>query len=357
MTSRQCLLVMVAVAVLTPDALHSQNAPATKADIRIVTGHYHSGHRVITRIANDRGWFREEGLGSVEIRPLGTEDDRLTLAELAAGRADIVWDAHSDIVVQEDAKGAPLAAIDVFRSFQPRNLLFGTKELTGVKDLRGKRVGVNEVDGMDAWEIRKGLERAGMNPERDVAWIPHMRGQYAKGTPIEVLQRRDVDAITAFGADAERLRTAGFPMLADLRTAFPVGYPIRFLVAHRALVEQHPGSVEAFLRAITRAKRFAADPANAAEVTDARRKLLEADVAQGGARAASARDELRTLETDTPSNRRDYVDRGGIAFLFDEQKKMRRIPANYTGEHLVHVDLLEHATAELDRRFGANRYK
>ena len=355
MPSRRCLLVMAAM--LVPVAVYSQNAPIGRANIRVVTGHYHSGHRVITRIANDKGWFRDEGLGRVDIAPLGTEDDHLTLAELRAGRADIVWDAHSDIVVQEDARGAPLAVIDVFRSFQPRNLLFGAKGMKAVRDVRGKRVGVNEVDGMDAWEIRKGLERAGMDPDRDVMWVPHMRGQYAKGSALEVLQRGDVDAISAFGPDAERLRSAGFPMLADLRTAFPVGYPIRFLVAHRTLVDQHPETVQAFLRAITRAKRFAAEPRNAADVTAARRKLLEDDLALGGARAASAREELRTLETETPSGRKDYFDPKGVAFLIEEQKKLQRVTASYRGDRLIHVDLLEKAVVQLDKTFGAGGYR
>ena len=165
--------------------------------------------------------------------------------------------AHSDIVVQEDATGAPLAVIDVFRSFQPRNLLFARPAVNTIHDLKGKRVGVNEIDGMDAWENRKGRERAGMDPEREVVWVRHMRGRYAQGSPLEILQRGDGDAMTARGADVASLRKAGFRLVADLTTAFPVGYPIRFLVARRMLVEQNPAAVEAFLRAITRAKRFA----------------------------------------------------------------------------------------------------
>lgn len=357
MNCNQYLVLLLATCL--PVAGYAQNASTGKPiDLKVITGHYHAGHRIMTRIANEKGWFREEGLGRVDISPLGTNDDHLTLAELARGRADIVWDSHSDIVVQEDAKGAALAVIDVFRSFQPRNFIFAAKGLNSFHDLKGKRVGVNEVDGMDAWEVRKGMELAGMNPDRDVVWVPRMVGQYAPGSPLAVLQRGDVQALTAFGADAEQLRREGFPVVADLRKVYPVGYPIRFLVARRALVEEHPDAVEAFVRAVTRAKRFAADARNRAEVLALTRKLLEEDVALGGERAEAARGELRTLSTGgRNSNRRDYYDAKGVEFLIQEQKRLQHVSASYRGDRLMRVDLMQRAVAQLDKRFGSGGYQ
>jgi ABC-type nitrate/sulfonate/bicarbonate transport system substrate-binding protein len=84
------------LATCLPLTGYAQNTSAgKKIDLKVITGHYHAGHRIMTKIANEKGWFREEGLGRVEITPLGTNDDHLTLAELAKGRADIVWDSHS----------------------------------------------------------------------------------------------------------------------------------------------------------------------------------------------------------------------------------------------------------------------
>lgn len=347
--------VLVALQSLAGDA---QNASTnTRVDLRLITGHYHAGHRVATKIANEKGYFRDEGLGRVEITPLGTTDDRLTVAELAKGRAEIVWDAHSDVVIQADAAGAALAIIDVFRSFQPRNWLFAASGVKTMQDLKGKRVGVNEPDGMDAWEIRKSLERAGMDPDRDVVWVPHMRGQYAKGTPLEILKRRDVDAMTARGAEVDALRKGGFTLVADLTKAFPEGYPIRVLVARRALVDQNPAAVEAFLRAVTRARRFAADRKNATEELAIRRRLLEEDLTFGGTRAEAAREEIRNLTADGDgSNRRDYFDPRAVALVVAEQKKLKKINASYQGARLVHGELLQRAVAAVDKRFGPGGY-
>jgi ABC-type nitrate/sulfonate/bicarbonate transport system substrate-binding protein len=140
MNWKQYLVLLLAMGL--PLAGYAQNASTVKPmDLKVITGHYHAGHRIMTKIANEKGWFREEGLGRIDISPLGTNDDHLTLAELAKGTADIVWDPHSDIVVQEDAKG-----------------------LNTIHDLKGTRVGVNEIDGMDAWEVRKGWSWR--------AWIP-----------------------------------------------------------------------------------------------------------------------------------------------------------------------------------------
>jgi ABC-type nitrate/sulfonate/bicarbonate transport system substrate-binding protein len=136
-----------------------------------------------------------------------------------------------------------------------------------------------------------------------------------------------------------------------------VGYPIRFLVARRALVEQHPDAVEAFLRAITRAKRFAADAKNREEVLALTRKLLEEDVPLGGERAEAARGELATIRADRVSNRSDIYDPKGVAFLIEEQKTLKRVSASYRGDQLMHVDLMQRAVAQLDKRFGPGGYR
>jgi ABC-type nitrate/sulfonate/bicarbonate transport system substrate-binding protein len=231
------------------------------------------------------------------------------------------------------------------------------KGLNSIHDLKGKRVGVNELDGMDAWEIRRGMELAGMNPDRDVVWVPRMTGQYAPGPPLQVLQRGDVQALTASGSAAEEIKQAGYPVVADLTKVYPLGYPIRFLVARRALAEQQPEAVEAFLRAITRAKRFAADPRNRAEVLALTRKLLEEDIPLGGARAEAARGELRTVSAGSGNaSRNDYYDAKGVEFLIEEQKKLGRVNASYRGDRLIHVDLLQRALAQLDKRFGPAGY-
>jgi ABC-type nitrate/sulfonate/bicarbonate transport system substrate-binding protein len=167
-----------------------------------------------------------------------------------------------------------------------------------------------------------------------------------------------VHALTAFGPQAEELKREGFPVVADLTKVYPVGYPIRFLVARRALVDERPDAVEAFLRAITRAKRFADDPRNSAQVLALRRKLLEGDVALGGERAQAAREELRTLSTGgRNSNRRDYYDAKGIEFLIQEQKRLQHVGASYRGDRLMHVELMQRAVAQLDKRFGSGAYR
>jgi ABC-type nitrate/sulfonate/bicarbonate transport system substrate-binding protein len=314
-------------------------------------------------MAADKGWFRAEGLGPVEVAPLGTEDDRLTLAELAAGRADIVWDAHSDLVVQADAAGAALSVIDVFRSSQPvGRYLFGAKGLTAVEDLKGRRVGVNEIDGMNARQVRKALSLAGIQPDRDVVLVPRMRGVYGPGSERDVLEKGVVDAISADHERAEELRRAGFPVLANLAEVFPRGYPIRFMVARRKVTEDHPAAIEAFLRAIGRARRRASDERNAAEVRAVRRRILEEDLSFGGERAEAARMELAAIEKaaedgeDAPP-RQDYYDAEGVEFLIEEQRQLERVPASYSGDDLTrHAYLLKNAIAELDRRHGTGGY-
>ena len=77
----------------------------------------------------------------------------------------------------------------------------------------------------------------------------------------------------------------------------------------------------------------------------------------GAERAEAARHELRTLTTSGESNRHDYSDPKGVAFLIEEQKKFGRVSDSYRGDRLVHADLLRQAAAHLDKRFGAGGYR
>ena len=337
----------------------------TLPSIRVITGHYHAGHRVMTKIALEKGWFQEEGLNEVEITPMGTHDDWLSLGALGEGKADIIWDAHSDIVVQASAKGMDVSAIEVFRSSQPGTYIFGRKGLSSLQDLRGKRIGVNTIDGMSARQVRKALKVAGIDPEEDVVIVPHTVGQYATMPPNEVLDQDVVQAVPGSGDRAARLREQGYPALteADLSELFPPGYPIRFMVSTGALIREYPEAVSAFLRGIVRAKRFAAADRNRDEVIEVRRRLLQEDVGFGGERAEAASQELETMdredsgEEEGSGQREDYFDPKGLEFLLEEQKALGYIPASYVPDTLNRIDLAEEAVREIDERYGSGGYE
>ena len=337
----------------------------TLSQLRVITGHYHAGHRMMTKIAMEKGFFQEEGLSEVEITPMGTHDDWLNIAALEEGKADIIWDAHSDIVVQASAKGMDVSAIEVFRSAQPGTYIFGRKGLSSLQDLKGKRIGVNEIDGMSARQVRKALKVAGIDPEEDVVLVPHTVGQYATMSPSEALEQDVVQAIPGTGSRAARLRELGYPTLtgSDLSELFPPGYPIRFMVSTGELIREYPEAVSAFLRGIVRAKRFAADDLSRAEVTEIRRKLLQEDVSFGGERAEAARQELETMDREESGRvegsgrREDYFDPKGLEFLLEEQKELGYIPASYVADQLNRINLAEEAVREIDERYGPGGYE
>jgi len=358
-TNRLIVLIMISVLGLALFNACSSNGELDEVNtealskLRIVTGHYHAGHRLMTNIALGKGWFREEGLNEVEISPLGTNDDWLTLAALVEGKADIVWDAHSDIVVQASAKGMDVYAIEVFRSFQPRGFIFGRKGISSLKELKGKRVGVNSIDGMSARQIRKALKLAGVSPEQEVTLVPHISGPYATQTRAEALEKDVVQALSTSGTTAEELGRLGYPALFDLSTLYPKGYPMRFMVSTGELIREYPEAVSAFLRGIVRAKRFAADDKNKAEVKAIALKFLQEDLSFGGERAEAARKELNTLDQEDYTGRRgDYYDPEGAEFLIQEQKELGNIPASYTVDKVIRMDLAEEAVREIDQRYG-----
>jgi NitT/TauT family transport system substrate-binding protein len=118
--------------------------------------------------------------------------------------------------------------------------------ITSLADLRGKRIGVDEIGGTP-WAVASvALAEAGINPAEDahqVTWVP-----YDLTVLEEVAARGELDAIAAwdpFGTQAEQ---HGFTTLVDIgEGALFGGRYCCFLYASAQAVEQQPEQVKALL--------------------------------------------------------------------------------------------------------------
>src|SRR3990172_2468769 len=161
-----------------------------KGLIRLGAGHYHLFHLFAAIIAEHKGWFREEGLESVE--SFFTGDDDKTIEGLQTGEVDFALDPKTANVLRARARGDDIAIIGGWlnRFFYG---MVASKEIRKVKDLKGKKFGVRVVNtGIEWLPAREILRSQGLDPDRDVEYV--VAGMATAGNSREPLLRGEDQA-------------------------------------------------------------------------------------------------------------------------------------------------------------------
>lgn len=227
--------------------------------LRVSAGHRHFDHRAAPFCAIELGLFARHGLVAVDVQATG-EDDR-TVAALRDGTIDIGLDISPAKVLADHLAGGSLVIVGSMANGVGQ-VLTGVKSLTSVEDLRGKRINVVENGtGVDWHPLRILLRKRGIDPDRDVALVPHAPYPLFRNAQA-TFERGEADARMVLHAESANIRAAGYPVLFDFMQEYPTDYPQRVIVATRAFAAAHRDTLEAFLRAMIEAYRFLRDPAN-----------------------------------------------------------------------------------------------
>jgi ABC-type nitrate/sulfonate/bicarbonate transport system substrate-binding protein len=127
--------------------------------------------------------------------------------------------------------------------------LIGRKDIKTIEELKGKRVGVIDVDDIFVTAMRPWLKRAGMEPHNDIHWI---RGNNPSNA-AERLRAGVVDAIFQDPSDAHILSAEGFSDVFDIAAHYPKGRPDRVNVATGKALQDKPEMVKACIKGMIRA--------------------------------------------------------------------------------------------------------
>ena len=137
-------------------------ASAALDDVKVHTSGSTSANVLIYKIAQERGFYREEGLNVLTIMATS----QAGIQGLLGGSFDF-----SQILGQTSAAilhGAPLKNIMVFDT-RPLFWLFGNKKIKRVQDLKGgKLIGVSSIGANTDQMTREILAMNGIDPRRDV---------------------------------------------------------------------------------------------------------------------------------------------------------------------------------------------
>ncbi len=207
-----------------------------------------------TVLARQLGYYEQAGLDAELINFKGGS---VALTAVLSGSADVV-SGYYDHTVNIAAKNKAMRSIVVYDRFPGLVLVVSPKataEITSIKDLAGKKVGVSAPGSSTDFFLKYLLRKHEINPDR----VPVI-GIGLTDTAVAAMEQGQVQAAVMLDP-AVTLLQSRYPDLrilsdtrtqADTRAVFGGDYPGGSLYALTEWVEQHPRESEALAEAIVR---------------------------------------------------------------------------------------------------------
>jgi ABC-type nitrate/sulfonate/bicarbonate transport system substrate-binding protein len=226
--------------------------------LRIAPACYHVLHLIPIQIAHEMNFFYDEGLRDEDGKPTyeivrgGMAPfmfEKETLAQrMKELNVDVAMDVKPSTVAYLQRQGHELYIVAGWRNNMPHHLV-SDGSIDSIEKLKGKRVGVIDLEDIFVTVLRPWLKRAGLDPYADVKWV---RGNNPSNAGAR-LRAGLVDAIFQDPSDAEVLRGEGFSDLFDIAAHYPKGRPDRVNVATAKALQEKPDMVKACIKGMIRA--------------------------------------------------------------------------------------------------------
>jgi NitT/TauT family transport system substrate-binding protein len=204
--------------------------------------------------------LRLEGFSEVEYIELSQVIDPSRV--VAAGRADISMDAAPVFLPQVDA-GEPVVVLAGMHGGCYE--LFAHERIRAIRDLRGKRVGINAFNSADHVFIASIVAYVGMDPRKDINWV--VPDDPTGSVPLFVAGK--VDAVLAFPPEPQDLRAKriGHVILDTTQDRPWSQYFCCMLSTRHDFIRSYPVATKRALRAMLKATDICAlEPQRAAKL-------------------------------------------------------------------------------------------
>ena len=319
----------------------------------IANSNYHVGHQVAIFVAEEQGFFREEGLKKYEYDARGLipgplERDGLAMAITNHG-VDIATAVDVEAAIYQRSLGADVYIAGGWR-YTPFLRWYGSKRITDMSKLRGGRIGMREKEGLVQVFITNALEAAGVDPEKEVEWVyDPVFGYRNNPAHMEMLRSGKIDAITSQPPFSDQLEREGYPMILDPNTVFP-RRPGKLTVATGQMIDKRAEELRAYFRAIIRAFWFMRDVKNFEYLRDLEKRLRKANTHNEDERGVVA----IVTAPDRVESWAIPID-GGIApaavqRIADEMVKSSKLSRPMSAKDIVRDDAVKQAFKEVSRR-------
>ncbi|TDD81600.1 ABC transporter substrate-binding protein [Actinomadura rubrisoli] len=228
------------------------------------------------QLAISKGLFKAEGL-NVKTRVVSGGAEAIPL--LKSGQLNITFGNYVSLLTAstKDAGFKPRIVAEGFQSGPKTHTLLVAKDssIHTMKDLQGKKIGVNTKRNISTLLVRAAAKPDGLTLDEDKNFV-----EVAPPAMEAALKSGSVDAVQAiepFGTQIQQ--SLGARMIADLSSGPTADFPIAGYASTQAFSDKNPKVVAAFQRALVKAQGMAADRKVVQDVLPTYAKGIDAKVA------------------------------------------------------------------------------
>ena len=195
-------------------------------------------------VANDRGFFQKEGL---TVEPIRINSAPTTYQALISGDVHAAAGAPTGLLPSH-SQGADIVALGSWDNLVP--YVWVTREkISDVRELRGKKIGVNRAGSKPWLIIQVLLQDAGLDPVKDLTLLQMGGGSQER---VAALMRGGIDATLADVFFEPIMKKRGFFVLRGRPTPF-MNAPIAI---KRSYLSSQRSTLKKFVKAFSDATRY-----------------------------------------------------------------------------------------------------
>ena len=241
---------LVACGGTSEDTTEETTETTETTELTQVTWNYGTSGNVLVTIANEKGYFAEEG---IEIVPVEATANADAMALLASGKVNVVSNAGTSNPLQQIAQGVDITVFGghMIEGCMPVIALPDT-EWNGIESFVGEKVAVNP----SYFAFTGALMEAGVeDPLNEVEWV--ITSGYDEA--LVKLQQGEVKYALQGTGQVEAVNTLveqGDVKIVAFHSDIMENYSCCRMVAQTSWVNENPDTVKAVIRALLRAQSY-----------------------------------------------------------------------------------------------------
>ncbi len=203
-------------------------------------------------IADEKGWFEEEGL---KIKWVG-EIPAAQLVPSVASRSIDFANRHTPLVLTANAGGAKLKIIAAGAKTTPDRphmkylVNADNKSIKGVKDFKGKKIGINSFGACSEYVLKEHLKRNGLDKDVEFVVIPDANQE-------QVLKQGQIDIAVLHSPYYEKATKAGGAR--EVFNDYVVDKGLSGMLPYftsEELIKENPEVVKKFVKVLVKASNW-----------------------------------------------------------------------------------------------------